>query len=84
MAANSAYPWQPSYGCGLPEKIGEVAPSPMAVQADVLGQMLQEASVATTPLPAVSAAPILGGGMTIGITYTDSSGVNRAFTFDIG
>lgn len=83
MAANSAYPWQPTYGCGLPQKIGEAEPSAMAIQADVLGQMLPEASVAPSPLPTVAATPIPGGGMTLGIVYTDAAGTNRNFSFDI-
>lgn len=83
MAGHSAYPWQPSYGSGLPEKIGEAEPSALAIQADVYAQILQEDAVATSPAPTVTVAPIFGGGETIGITYTDNSGVNRSFTFDL-
>ena len=79
---NSAYPWQPTYGCGLPEKLGETV-EPMVIQADVFSQMLQEASVAKSPAPVVSISPILGGGATIAIAYTDNAGVSRDFVFDL-
>lgn len=86
MPANSAYPFETAYGCGLPQRVGSVENSSgnaMAIQAEVFSQLLQEASVASSPAPTVSVEPIPGGGETIGISYTDQSGSNQNFTFDL-
>lgn len=79
---NSAYPWEPPYGCGLPAKIGDTLDD-RAVQSDVLGQVLQEASVAPLPTPQVTATPIPGGGATIDILYSDQSGTPDGLNFDL-
>lgn len=81
--ANSAYPFEPGYGSGLPERIGDVL-EPLAVRADVFAQLLQEDSVAPSPVPQVAVAPIAGGGATIGIVYADRSGTLRNLSFDLG
>jgi hypothetical protein len=79
---NSAYPWEPSYGAGLPQKIGSTF-TPSEIQAIVLGQILQEASVAPSPAPTVTVTPIASGGATIDIFCFDRSGTPQNFSFDL-
>lgn len=81
-ARGSAYPWQPDFGVGLGARVGE-ALDIRAIQGDVRSQMLLEATVAKNPAPIVTVAPIAAGGASISISYTDTSGVPQAFSFDL-
>jgi len=85
VVGNSAYPWQPPYGCGLPLKIGDAQSlgDLQALRADIFTQLLQDDSVAPLPAPQVSATSLAGGGATIGIIYTDLTGLQQSFNFDL-
>lgn len=77
----SSYPWLPTFGVGLGEKIGE-ALDPRAIEAKVRSQMLAEPSVAKSPAPKISVTPIPPGA-TIDVTYSDTSGQPKTFGFDL-
>jgi hypothetical protein len=80
--AGSAYPWQPTYGAGLPQKIGN-AINQKEVQAIVLSQLLQESSVSPTPLPTVGVTVTPGTGVVVlNVMYTDLSGTPQSFGFE--
>jgi hypothetical protein len=78
----SGYVWHPSYGAGLPQKIGSVL-SVSEINSIVSSQLALEASVAPSP-PAqltVSASPNDPSLITISILYWDAkTGVSVSFT----
>ncbi len=81
--SGSGYPWQPEYGAGLPQKIGESI-DPGQVQAVVLSQLLIEPTVARTPLPTVTVSVTQGTGVVVlNVLYTDLSGTPQSFGFDL-
>lgn len=73
FTAAGGYVWHPSYGAGLPKKIGSVL-SPTQVQSIVVSQLAQEASVATNPPAQISvgAAPNDASVILINIKYWDA------------
>lgn len=81
---NSQYPWEPTYGAGLPIRIGNQV-NVLDLQGLVLAQMRLEASVALDPAPAVQIdlSQQSAGVYTINITYTDQSGLQQNFSFDL-
>jgi hypothetical protein len=82
FTAVNGYVWHPSYGAGLPQKIGDVY-SPTQIQSICAAQLNMEASVALTP-PAqitVGANPNNASQITISIKYWDkTTGVSVYFT----
>lgn len=80
--ANSAYPCEPDYGAGLAAKIGQTF-TVSEIQALVLGQLLQEPSVAPSPAPRIAVTPIVTGGATIDIFCFDRSGTPQNFSFGV-
>jgi hypothetical protein len=79
----SAYPWQPTYGVGLGARVGGVLDI-RGLQADVMSQILMEPSVSRTPLPVITVNQITATGVTtIGIVYTDNSGTQQNFSFNL-
>jgi hypothetical protein len=82
FTAVNGYVWHPSYGAGLPQKIGSVL-SVSEINSIVSSQLALEASVAPSP-PAqltVSADPNNPSLITIGILYWDAkTGVSVNFT----
>jgi len=82
FTAVRGYVWHPSYGAGLPQKIGSVL-SVSQINSIVSSQLALEASVAPSP-PAqltVSASPNDPSLITIGILYWDAkTGVSVSFT----
>jgi hypothetical protein len=82
FTAVQGYVWHPSYGAGLPQKIGSVL-SVSEINSIVSSQLNEEASVAPSP-PAqltVSADPNNPNQVNIGITYWDAkTGVSVSFT----
>ena len=80
----SGYSWQPEYGAGLPQKVGQENVDVGAVRASVLSQLLIEPTVARTPIPTVSVSTAAGTGtITIDVNYTDLSGAPQSFGFDL-
>jgi hypothetical protein len=82
FTAVQGYVWHPSYGAGLPQKIGSVL-SVADIKSVVAQQLALEASVAPNP-PAqltVGASPNEPGLVAIGIQYWDAAtGVSVSFT----
>lgn len=83
-ASGSGYAWQPTYGAGLPLKVGQENISSDSVRAVVLSQLLMESTVARVPIPSVKVAQAIGSGtITLDVTYTDISGSPQSFGFDL-
>jgi len=81
----TGYPWQPEYGAGLPQHIGEAGVEMGVIQSTVLSQLLLEDSVARTPIPAVTVTEAdAGGKFAVDTTYTDLTGTPQSFGFDLG
>jgi hypothetical protein len=82
FTAVQGYVWHPSYGAGLPQKIGSVL-SVADIKSVVAQQLALEATVAPNP-PAqltVAASPNEPGLVAIGIQYWDAAtGVSVSFT----
>lgn len=80
------YIFHPTYGAGLPAKIGSVA-NIGEIKALVRGQMLLESAVAQSPAPVVNVAQIAsasGGGFSISIQYVDATtGQPVTLAFDV-
>jgi hypothetical protein len=64
------YIWQPGYGAGLPQKIGDPF-DVETIQSIVQSQMYLESSVVRTPPPDIEVASFPNG-MFVNITYTES------------
>ena len=75
------YPWQPEFGLGIGEKIGETLDI-RALGAAVRSQMLMEPTVRKVPAPVVTVSPITDGA-TIEVQYTDLSGIPQNFSFNV-
>lgn len=66
-----AYIFQPQYGAGLPQFIGQVLNIPQ-ITALIRSQIFLEDSVAKNPPPSITVTPILNG-VSVYIKYTDAS-----------
>lgn len=82
FTAAQGYVWHPSYGAGLPQKIGTLF-SVQQIKSIVAAQLVLEASVAPNP-PAqitVAASPNNPSNIGIGIVYWDAkTGTSVSFT----
>jgi hypothetical protein len=80
------YIFEPNYGAGLPQWIGQVADLGK-LRALILGQMLLEPSVAANPSPTVDLSQLpntQGGGFSVALAYTDAaSGEAVALSFNV-
>lgn len=79
---SSAYPWEPDYGAGLADEIGETVDI-RKTRGIVLSQMLMEPSVAKIPAPTVTVTPLNVNDTAIDVNYTDQSGTPQNFGFDL-
>jgi hypothetical protein len=66
------YIWQLSYGAGLGQFVGQPA-APAAISGVARAQLLQEAAVASSPPPAVTAVAGSDGTVTATVTYADAA-----------
>jgi hypothetical protein len=85
-ALMSDYPFEPGYGIGLGERVGDASPDLLALQGVVRSQLLLEPSVARVPQPIInvySASPD-NSTVVIAITVTDLSGTPNTFSFNLG
>lgn len=83
VKGNSAYPWEPDYGAGLGERIGETLDLRL-IAAIVMSQVILEPSVAKVPIPGIVVTALNGGsGAQIDIAYTTLSGVQETFNFNL-
>jgi hypothetical protein len=74
MTNPGEYIFHPTYGAGLPRKIGKLVNIP-EITALIRSQMLLESVVARSPAPIVNVSIIpnsLGGGIAVAATYTDA------------
>ncbi|AJG19081.1 hypothetical protein [Cupriavidus basilensis] len=80
--ASADYTWHPTYGAGLPRKVG--LPGDLgATKALIRGQMLLESAVARQPRPNVNLTDF-GDGISAAIKYTDTNtAAVQSVTFDI-
>ena len=76
------YIWQPTYGAGLPQKVGD--PFDVAtIQSIVTAQMFLEDTVVRTPAPSVE-VDSFPNGMFVNITYTEAdSGDPQTLSFPV-
>ncbi len=78
------YIWQPSYGAGLAQFVGQPA-NPLQIEAVIRTQMLNEAVVAPTPAPAITISADTTGTLSVSISYVDApSGETQVLSFAIG
>jgi hypothetical protein len=77
------YIWQPNYGAGLPQKVGD--PFDLStINAIVTGQMFLEATVARDPQPDIE-VDSFPNGMFVDIEYTEQdSGLSVTLSFPVG
>lgn len=69
------YLFHQDYGAGLPQYVGKPADIPK-IRALIRGQILLEDSVAKSPAPVITVAPIRvsgGGGFAVSIKYHDAA-----------
>jgi phage baseplate assembly protein W len=69
--AVAGYIWHPSYGAGLPQKIGSTL-SVSDIKSVVASQLALEASVATNPPAQLTVTGSNGGSISISIKYYDA------------
>ena len=76
------YIWQPTYGAGLPQKIGDPF-DVSTINAIVTGQMYLEASVVRDPPPTIE-VDSFPNGMFVDIAYTEAdSGLPATLSFPV-
>jgi hypothetical protein len=79
--ASADYTWHPTYGAGVPRKIGSPGNVP-ATKALIKGQMLLEQAVAQSPAPQISVTQTQNAVSTT-IQYTDANTATPQFvSFD--
>ena len=77
------YIWQPTYGAGLGQFVGQVNAA-TAVAGAVYGQVYAEASVARQPVPIVTAETGGDGSVIAGIQYVDATtGQSQSLSFSM-
>lgn len=80
FTAVQGYVWHPSYGAGLPQKIGSVL-SVSQIRSIVASQIALEASVASNPPAELDVSMQPGGLCVISIKYYDAvTGVSVSFS----
>ncbi|NPU23925.1 phage tail protein [Bradyrhizobium denitrificans] len=79
--AVQGYVWHPTYGAGLPQKVGSTL-SAADIKAVVVSQIALEASVAPNPPAQISVSESAGGKVSIGIKYWDAL-TGRSVSFSI-
>jgi len=81
------YIWQPAYGAGLAEFVGEPA-NPSRIQAVIRGQIFKEATVARSPEPTISVNINPGdstGDVYVQVLYVDSTTEQtQVLSFSVG
>lgn len=81
-AASPDYIWHPTYGAGVPRKVGSPGNVP-ATRALIRGQMLMEAAVARLPAPVIDISQ-QDNTVSASIQYTDANTATPQFvSFDV-
>ena len=77
------YIWQPTYGAGLGQFVGEANVS-QAITGLIHAQITQETTVAALPVPIVTANGSPTGNVMVGIKYADTtSGAGQTLSFSM-
>jgi hypothetical protein len=80
--ASADYTWHPTYGAGVPRKVGSPGNVP-ATKALIKGQMLLESAVAAQPAPQINLAQV-NNTVSATIQYTDANSATPQFvSFDL-
>lgn len=81
--ASPDYTWHPTYGAGVPRKVGSPGNVPVT-RALIRGQMLLESAVSQSPAPMIALTQV-NNAVSANIKYTDANTATTQFiTFDIG
>lgn len=76
------YIWQPTYGAGLPQKVGDPF-DVSTINAIITGQMYLEDTVVQTPPPVINVSSFPNG-MFVDISYTEAdSGAPAVLSFPV-
>ena len=77
------YIWQPSYGAGLGQFVGQPVNVSM-IQSVIRSQVLLESTVAQTPEPVISVAGANDGGVYVDVRYVDAdTGSTQILSFSV-
>ena len=77
------YIWQPSYGAGLAQFVGQPA-NPLQIEAIIRTQLLNEPAVAQTPAPSVTVSYDNLGTISVMLSYVDATnGETQLLSFGI-
>jgi len=80
--ASPDYTWHPTYGAGVPRKVGSPGNVPVT-KALIRGQMLLESAVARQPAPSINLTQVQGA-VSSYIQYTDANTASPQFVeFDV-
>jgi len=78
------YIWQPDYGAGLAQFIGQPVDA-AAIQGVIRGQIFLEAAVARSPEPQIDVQAGTDGAVYVTVLYTDAtSGQTQVLSFSVG
>jgi phage baseplate assembly protein W len=78
------YIWQPEYGAGLAQFIGQPVDVP-AIRGVIRGQIFLEAAVARSPEPQIDVQAGTDGAVFVSVIYTDAtSGQTQMLSFSVG
>ncbi len=77
------YIWQPDYGAGLGQFVGQTANVSM-IQAVIRSQILLESTVAQTPEPVIAVASSNNGSVYVDLRYVDAdTGSTQILSFSV-
>lgn len=80
--ASPDYTWHPTYGAGVPRKVGSPGNAP-ATRSLIKGQMLLESAVARQPAPKIALTQV-NNAVSASIQYTDANTATTQFvTFNV-
>ncbi|SDR37713.1 hypothetical protein SAMN05443245_5257 [Paraburkholderia fungorum] len=80
--ASPDYTWHPTYGAGVPRKVGSPGNVPVT-RALIRGQMLLESAVAQSPSPTIELTQV-NNAVSASIKYTDANTATPQFLeFDV-
>jgi hypothetical protein len=80
--ASPDYTWHPTYGAGVPRKVGSPGNVPVT-RALIRGQMLLESAVAQQPAPTITLTQV-NNAVSASIKYTDANTATPQFLeFDV-
>lgn len=82
MTAPGDYIWNPTYGAGLPQRVGGPDDVPL-ITSIIRSQIALEATVARAPAPTITVTEILNGVSVYIKFYSAVTGQQQTLSFDI-